>query len=175
LIYGLTGLLCSGKDTLGKMLAEQLNAPLLVYGDVLREELALRGREPTRENLQKLAIELREREGDGVLARKLIEKIGSGPAVVDGFRSPEEVRAFRAAFNNEFKLVFVDAPLELRYERAKARNRAGGPGSFREFKAADEREARGERFGILACAEMADERVSNDGSLEELRKKARRL
>ena len=172
-VYGLTGLPCSGKGALGKMLAEQLNAPLLVYGDILREELARRGKEATRENLQRLAIEWREKSGDAVLARELIKQIGSGPVVVDGFRSPAEVRAFREAFGNDFVLVFVDAPLELRFERAKARNRAGGPGSLQEFGAADEREARSERFGILACAKMADARVNNSGSLEELSEKAR--
>ena len=168
MIYGLVGYPAAGKGTAAQLISRRTRAPIHSFSDILRDELAEQGKQPTRENLQELAVSLRKKRGNGVLAEKLIRKIGSSDAVVDGFRSPDEVRAFRNAFGDSFQLIHVDAPPKLRYERAKARNRAGGPGSFKEFEEAEKREATGKNFGITECISMADEKADNSGSLEEL-------
>ena len=170
IVYGLVGFLASGKGTVGKMIAEAENIPLYTYGNILRAELVRQGKPATRENLQRLVTGWRQEKGNDVLAKKVIEGI-TGSAVVDGFRSPDEVRAFRKTFGGGFKLIFVDAPIEVRFERAKKRNRAGGPGSFEEFKAAEEKEAHNEAFGIAECIKSADVRLDNSGSVEELKEK----
>lgn len=169
MIYGLVGFLASGKGTIAELLSKSIGAPVHSFSDILCEELAHQNKEATRENLQELAISLRAKQGNGFLAEKLVEKIGVGSAIVDGFRSPDEVRVFRVAFGNKFKLIFVDAPLKLRYNRAKQRNRAGGPGSFKEFCEKEKKEAVGKSFGIEECIKSADVKISNSGSIEELK------
>lgn len=168
MIYGLVGYPAAGKGTAAQMISRRNGAPIHCFSDILRVELAKQGKQATRENLQQLAVSLRKEKGNGFIAEKLVEKIGRSAAVVDGFRSPAEVSAFRNAFGGSFKLVFVDAPVKTRFDRAVKRGRAGGPGSFEEFKEAEEREATGKSFGIKECISMADEHVDNSGSLEEL-------
>ncbi len=168
MIYGLVGYPAAGKSLTAQMISKRNGAPIHCFSDILRDELAKQGQQATRENLQQLAVSLRKEKGNGFLAEKLIEKIGRSAAVVDGFRSPAEVSTFRNAFGDSFKLIFVDAPIETRFDRAVKRDRAGGPGSFEEFKEAEEREATGKSFGITECISMADEYVDNSGSLEQM-------
>ncbi len=88
---------------------------------------------------------------------------------MDSFRHPEEVRFFR---NNaeDFLLLGVDAPQEMRYERARKRSRGGDSiSTFEEFRKKEEEEngqGAGQQLG--ATFALADIVVMNDGKREDL-------
>jgi dephospho-CoA kinase len=92
---------------------------------------------------------------------------------VDGIRSGVEVEAFEEAFGEDFRLVRIEAPFDLRAERLSERGRdadetAGGE----SLEARDEREL---GFGMGRAMERADVTIENDGTLSEFRDTVREL
>ena len=72
-VIGFTGLPGSGKST--AIDAIRNIGKIITMGDVIRNEARKRGTEPTGENLGKIARELREKGGDGIVAEKCVELI----------------------------------------------------------------------------------------------------
>lgn len=174
LIIGITGTNASGKDTAAKFFAEKGFENFSV-SDVIREEARRRNIPITRENLQDLGKELREKFGESHLAQKTLEKI-KGNAVVTSFRHPKEVEAFRK--NDNFTFLNIDAPVELRFKRAQARDRGEEDATtLEEFKKQEARELAekgpGQQLGV--CMQMADYKTENDGTKEEFYKKLENL
>lgn len=179
MIIGLTGTISSGKG----VVAEFLKSKDMVYlslSDEVREEARNRKIELTRENLQNLGNEMREREGKGVLAKRVIKKIKSqkySKAVVDGIRNPEEVNELRKL--SKFFLVAVDAPREIRFKRMASRNRESDPKTWEEFLKIDNRDfgqneaASGQQVG--KCMEMADFKIVNDLTIDKFNEKVNGL
>lgn len=174
MIYGLTGLFASGKGTTALMISEETGSPLFVMSDELRRAMRAKGIKITRESLQEFVTRLRAEDGNCVLAKRLIPRLPKS-AVVDGIRSPDEVRAFRDAFGENFKLVSVEAPVETRFERAKARSRESEALTIEDFKEGEALEATGKSFGIIECMRSADLVLLNDGSRVELRARVRSI
>lgn len=169
LIVGLTGPNAAGKGEAAAYLVT-LGFRYHSLSDVIREECVDRGLEPTRENLIALGNELRRAGGPSVLADRVRLAL-SGRDVVDSIRNPAEVESLRKSPG--FILLKVDAPLEMRYARARARGRPGdGPG-LEEFAAREERERSGNPLDqqIHRTMEMADLSVPNDGTLEDLHRR----
>ena len=117
MILGLTGRNGSGKGEV----ANYLKSKGFYYyslSDVIREQLSREGREITRDNLIVAGRRLRSEHGTGYLAQKILERIELDKNyVIDSFRHPDEVRAFRVRPN--FRLVAVSAPAETRFERIR--------------------------------------------------------
>ena len=112
-------------------MARKMGLAVVVMGDVIREEAARRGLEPTDQNLGAIGIELRSLEGPTVVARRTmekVEKLRESNVVVDGLRSREEADFFQANAE-EFYLVEICAPKESRIEWLEDRGRADDPGS----------------------------------------------
>ncbi len=172
MIIGLAGTNGSGKGAVARYLREQGYTPLSL-SDVLREELARRGQPVDREALMALGNELREAEGPGVLAERVIEKIDSGRHyVVDSVRHPAEAEALRR--RSDFFLVRIDAPPEVRFERIRHRSRENDPSSYEEFLDLDRRELEGgdeEHQQLARTMETTDYEITNDGTLAELHRK----
>jgi dephospho-CoA kinase len=178
---GLTGTFASGKGTVIEVARELYGDRVasVSTSDIVREETARRGLSLERENLQRVANELRAEKGTGVLAEMALERASELPekvkiVFVDGIRNVGEVNFLRRLGRN-FVLWAVDAPLELRYERVKQRKRAKeNLLSFEEFKESDARE----RAGMIssaqmvgACMDLADEKIVNDGSRDQLKER----
>jgi len=174
MIIGLTGTMGAGKGEVASYLKEK-GFEHHTYSEIIIEETEKRGLDATRENLQKVGNLLREEHGDeGILSRKILEKIKTDKAVADGVRNSAEIRELRKA--KDFYLIGVDAPQKLRFNRLKKRGRAGDPDSFEEFKRLDDKENLGRKGQeISKCLKMADFMIINDGSLTELRKKVDNL
>jgi len=60
--------------------------------------------------------------------------------VIDGTRNIEEVNYFKKQFGIDFKLVAINAPFDLRFERVKKRARSDDMTGIEELKRRDARE-----------------------------------
>lgn len=166
LVVGLTGPNAAGKGEAARFLVSR-GLAYHSLSDILREEVAARGLPPTRENLIEMGNALRRTGGPGVLAERTLGRL-TGRDVVDSIRNPAEVTTLRR--ESAFLLLAVDAPIELRYERARSRSRPGDGDTFEEFSAREERERGSDPAAqqIHLTIGMADLRVSNAGTVPQL-------
>ncbi len=170
MIIGLTGTNAAGKTTIVNYLISK-NFEHYSLSDILREELSHLGLKPTRENLINMGNELRRKYGSSVLADRVKTKISSNNTVIDSIRNPSEVQSLQQL--NNFFLIAVDAPVNLRYRRAKSRNRIENVDSLNDFIEMENREKslNTNHQNIIACIEQSEFKINNDGNFEELRKK----
>jgi len=166
---GVAGLNAAGKGEVVRLL-ERRSFYRASLSDVIRADLAREGKEPTRENMIQRGRALRERFGPAVLAERAQRALPSDRNhVIDSIRHPAEVEALRAG--GDFLLLWVEAPPRVRFERSRARGRAGDGEDFARFEELEARElASGEGAAqqLLAVRGLADLVIPNDGSLEEL-------
>jgi len=197
-IIGLIGLPGSGKGEASRI-AMQQGLTVLVMGDVIRQEAARQGLEPTDVNLGRIGCALREAEGPEAVARRIFQEArarGEETVVVDGLRSREEADYF-ASQAEEFHLVEICAPAEERLRWLQARGRPDDPASGlcgadepdqdekiisscgepdgQAAAALEQRECREMGWGMCQAMEAASLKLVNDGSLEEFRENARKL
>ena len=175
-VIGTVGLPGSGKGEAAAV-ASDLDIPVVTMGDVVRAETGARGLDPYTDH-GSVAKALREEEGPAAIATRSLPMIESyleshDRVLVDGLRSGTEVEAFEERFDDEFVLLSVEAPFDLRAQRLSGRGRdtteADGGEGLRER---DERE-RG--FGMDDAMDRADVRIENTGTLEEFREAIRSL
>jgi dCMP deaminase len=168
IIIGLTGRNAAGKTTAGEMLGTK-GFSYLSLSDAIREEAKKRGLSAERENLIALGNELRERHGPGALGELTVARMQSDRNyVVDSIRHPAEVEALKKA--GSFTLFHIFAPLEARFERALARNRAGDARTLQEFIRQEEREFASSNVAaqqLLETERLANRVIENQGTLDE--------
>lgn len=172
MILGTTGFFASGKEDVSRYLAKK-GFEIRSCSDIIKEECKARGLELTRDNLQKVGNELRRNFGAGILAERLIGRLmDKKHYVVESIRHPKEIEILRKLPG--FYLIFVSASPEIRYERAKLRNRKGEHiASFEEFMESEKKELENEdeySQQLLRCKEQADYILDNNASIEELEK-----
>jgi dephospho-CoA kinase len=137
---------------------------------VVRDEAARLRLPAEREHLIRVGNELRAEHGAGVLAERILERLGPRD-VVDSIRSPAEVRVLRR--RADFVLVAVAAPVELRFRRSLGRGRAGDPVTLDDFlrREAEENTDAAHAQQLEATFRLADRTLDNDGDLDALRSK----
>ena len=175
MLIGLTGRNASGKGEVAKYL-EKKSFYYHSLSDVIRDEVRRVGQPLTRENLIETGNRLRQQFGPAVLATRILEKLESDRHyVIDSIRNAGEVEALRAA--NNFKLICIEAPADLRYERLKLRNREGDPLTFERFSELEQREMKGAETSqnLTQVEAMADITLVNDGSLDRLHQQIDRI
>src|SRR5262245_44558236 len=168
MLIGLTGRNAAGKGEVARYL-QQKSFYYYSLSDVIRDEIRSRGEEPTRERLIIVGNELRQKYGSNILAERTLAKIEDDKHyIIDSIRNPAEVDAFRAA--KHFKLLRVEAPADVRFERILKRHRESDPRTFEEFVALENREAEGDDTSqnLVKVELMADHSLTNDGALEKL-------
>ncbi|MEK7494452.1 MAG: AAA family ATPase [Patescibacteria group bacterium] len=169
IIIGVTGEIASGKDTVTQYLEEKYSAKKYRFSDTLRGVLSELGLEETRLNLHNLSTALRHNYGENILAQgiqlRVIRDTSADLIVIDGIRRKYDMDFF-VDFPG-FVLIYVSAPIELRYERTIKRhqNADDQTKTFEEFQADHERET---ETTILALKEQAKFVIENTGSLEDL-------
>ena len=174
IIIGITGTYSSGKDTVSEYL-KQKGFSHYSCSDILREEADKMGLEQNRDNWIKIGNDLRQQFGPGILGQRILEKIDNEnvtKAVVSSIRNPGEIDELKNT--GSFYLIKVDAPIEIRYERAKRRGNLADDVSFEKFKFQEQSELVSDdpaKQQISACMQMADYTILNSGSMEELYKK----
>jgi len=171
LIIGLTGMPGAGKTTVANYLSQK-GIPLLIMGDVVREVAENDGLEPTSDNLAKLMLRLRKRNGPEAVAHLIINKIKLmkkedkelSVVIVDGIRSMAEVRVLRRV--GSVKLLAIHGSTLTRYTHVRERGRSDVPSNIGEFDKRDKIEM---DVGISNAIALADETISNnDISISEL-------
>ncbi|OGX06545.1 MAG: hypothetical protein A2Z88_08940 [Omnitrophica WOR_2 bacterium GWA2_47_8] len=176
MIIGLTGKNAAGKGEAAAHLGRR-GFSLFSLSDELREEATRQGLPHGRETMIRLGTQLRSKHGAGYLASKINEKImalrkqGKSDFVIDSIRSPGEVKELQK--NKDFTLVGIEANPELRFERMKKRGRGGDASTFEEFNSHEQKENTSNASGqqLDACLSMAQKKVENNGTLDELYKK----
>jgi len=172
-VVGITGMPGSGKNTIREIMQE-FGFPIIVMGDEVRAEAKRRNLDPTPENLGRIMLQIRAEEGLGVLARRCIPKVkasGSSVVVIDGVRSPHEVREYRREFPN-FKIIAIHASPMARFRRLLKRGRSDDPKDWETFVERDQREL---SVGIGEVIATANYMVVNEGTKDQLKGELRQL
>ena len=165
-IVAVAGMPGSGKAAFRRILTK-MGYPVVVMGDVIREEAKLRNLEPTPENLGTLMLNLRAADGPAAVAKRCIpklEKITELIVGVDGIRSLAEVNEFKTHFPN-FVLVAFHASPKTRYQRLFRRKRSDDPQDWETFMERDIREL---GVGMGDVIATADHMIVNEGTFTKL-------
>ncbi len=172
--FAVTGYIASGKDVLCNIL-EKEGFKHISLSDILRQMLAKEGKEASRKNLTWLGNHLRQTKGDDVLAKNALKQVDDSNWLVSSVGRVAEAQTLK---QNGFKVIFVDAKQEIRYERVKKRNRKGDSLSFEAFKKQEELESKGGNKKFREFDNLkkeADIIISNNGSLKEFKEKIEEL
>ena len=165
-VIAIAGMPGAGKGLVSKT-GRSRGIPVLVCGDVIREETERRALPPTPENMGDVMLRMRREEGLAVVAERLIPKIAYSKrpvVVIEGVRSMAEVDALRR--NHAVSIVAVHASPRTRYERLHARARSDDPRSWEEFVERDSREL---GVGIGNVIALAEEMLVNEASIDDIK------
>lgn len=160
LIVCLTGMPGAGKSTIAEGLKKSEGYHVINMGDAIRAEAYQRGLEASRENLAKIMLELREKNGPGAVAELIKPEILSSQTnviLIDGVRSNEEIQVLQTVGN--VKLLSIHASVDTRFDFLSKRGRSDDPKSIENFEERDTREI---KVGISASIALANETISNN-------------
>lgn len=169
MILGLTGKNGSGKGVVADFL-KTMGYHYHSLSDIVREEITARGLPVTRDNLIKIANELRTNNGPSILAERVLAKLDPEKNyIIDSIRNPFEVEALRR--RKDFYLLMVEAEPKIRFERLKTRARENDPADYDAFIKLEAAEAGSNDPNsqqLNRTCDMADAKVENDGTLDEV-------
>jgi len=175
-IVGLVGPLACGKGVVADYLIKKYHYISFSLSSIVHEEVKKRGIiRYNRTLLQNIGNELREKEGDGVLARRALNmlytshSIANGKIIIEGIRNPGEVDYLRTFPG--FFLIAVHASQKIRFQRVLTRGKPWDPKDWKTFLQVDERD-RGEERKISGqqvqkCVQLADIQLQNNKSIAE--------
>lgn len=173
-VLGLIGTIASGKGTVARYLVEKYGFKRIIMGNLVRALARKLKLKPTRENLHNLQAKYRARYPHYFI-NKVIEKIKSSKWerwVVDGIRHPDQAELLKKTFNA--KLIFIDAPVVLRWKRAKKRHRQKeAKENLKEFIKVEKKEEK--VFNFNKTKKFADFKVINNKDKKELFKKIEKI
>ena len=166
LIVCLTGMPGAGKTTIAEALRSK-GFDKITMGDAVRTEATRRKIEPTGENLGKLMLELREKNGPGAVAELIKDHIlnsKSDVILVDGVRSLAEVNVLKKI--GTVKVLAIHASGDTRFKFLTNRGRSDAPSNRDDFTNRDSREI---GVGMSESIALADETISNNNlTIEQL-------
>ncbi|MBD3405575.1 MAG: flagellar hook-basal body complex protein FliE [Candidatus Lokiarchaeota archaeon] len=160
-----TGMPGAGKSEIAKA-ASDLDVPVIVMGDIIREITCRKGLKPTPTNTRITMLEIREKEGPGAVAKYCIDailKLNNDVILIEGCRSLAEIDVFQSYCDN-LKIVCVHASPNTRFNRLQERKRDDAPTDWESFKERDIRELSVGLGGVIA---MSDIMLVNELSLEK--------
>jgi dephospho-CoA kinase len=168
-----TGMPGAGKSEVANAFSNA-GYPLIIMGDVIREETRKRGLEANPENTKKVMLELRKLHGLGAIANRCLEtlcKQDSEIIVIEGCRSIAEIDVFDD-YAQELTIVCVHASPKIRFSRLQDRNREDAPPSWEVFRERDIREISVGLGGVIA---LSDIMLVNEGTLDNIRNLSKEL
>ena len=137
-LIGLAGTNGSGKDTVGRILADDYGFCFISVSDILRDELRRRGLPLSREQMRTLSAAWRREHGQGVLVEMALKMFATqadrfAGLALASLRNPGEADAVHA---HAGLVIWIDANPELRYRRLQINAAARG-----EQRAIDDRKS----------------------------------
>lgn len=173
-LIAFVGMPASGKSE-AAAIAKKLGIPVVNMGDVVREETSRQGLPPTDENIGGTGTRLRRIEGMDAIAKRCVPKIHlikTPVVVVDGIRNINEIEYFKKEFGNDFKLVAIHTPFEIRFDRVRKRARSDDMNSMDELRKRDERE---KGWGLHKAIEKAELTIDNIDTIGIFQKEIEQL
>ncbi len=155
----LTGMPGAGKSTIVSKLKEQ-GYETFNLGDGVRAEAKRQNLEPTGENLGKIMLELRQKNGPGAVAELLKNSIQNSTheiIIIDGIRSIHEINVLKQT--GTVKLLAVKAATDTRFNFLSERKRSDDPLTREKFQERDNREI---GVGLEEIIELADQSIENN-------------
>lgn len=175
IIIGLSGSPAAGKDTVANFLENKKKFQHISLSKILRTLMTKEGFEINLENLTNFGNSLIDRFGEGFLAKKAIEQFEDKNIVVSSIRQPGEIKQLRRMDN--FKMIFVDADIKIRYNRLEQRKRIGDNVSFDQFQEIENKQLSGSSGGmdLNQCKIMADYVITNNDGIEVLEQEIEKI
>ncbi len=166
-IIGLVGRMSSGKGTAAEYLKSKYQAEVFTYSQPLRDVLNRLSLPVDRDHLIKMSETLRDKFGDDLFARLMVQSAlaSSAPVVVvDGIRRPADIVGLP-----EIGLILVEiqAEAETRWRRLTER-REKADDSTKTLAEFLEDEKRSTEQTIDAVVAEATEHIDNNGTLDDL-------
>jgi len=174
---GITGTIASGKDTVKDIMAKRLSCYQVNLSNAIRGEIEKKKKVFSRETMQEMGNELRQKYGTFVLVKVSTEFMSRDKPylIVYGIRNPGEAEWLKKTYGPDFILVGIDAQQQTRFERVQKRARPIDAKTWEDFLKMDERDqGAGEPpYGqqVRKCIEMADVVIQNDGDEAQLAEK----
>lgn len=145
---------CAGKTTMGTFLQENYGYYHIEASDIMQLKFHQTHGANNKVRIVDFAGDVL-RLDKGVVAKPLANianQKSQTPIVITGFRSPEEIDIFMKYFDDEMhtKVVYVDANVELRFERNIRRRRMDSNPTLEEFQKDDRKQF------LMGLSEMAD-------------------
>lgn len=169
----ITGMPGAGKSEVASTF-HNAGIPLIIMGDVIRQETRNQGLETNPENTKKVMLELRELHGPGAVATRCLDglcKHESDIIVIEGCRSIAEIDVFDD-YAEEVIVVCVHTSPKIRYSRLQERNREDAPSNWEVFRERDIREV---SVGLGAVIALSDIMLINEGTIDQIRKSSKEL
>ncbi|MFA5856501.1 MAG: AAA family ATPase [Candidatus Pacearchaeota archaeon] len=174
MIIGLTGRIAAGKEVVVNFF-EELGFNHLTFSDAIRSEAKRRWINIDRKSLQDLGNLVRNQEGSGTWAIRLLKMMNNeDDYILDGIRNPGEIEELKKQKKHKFILLSIDAPQKERFERLIKRKKPSDPKTWDDFLDIDKRDLgeedeQGQQVG--KCMQLADYKIMNDSSFEEFLEK----
>ncbi len=169
-VVAFVGMPGAGKSLCVEYLENKKNWPSVYLGGVTLDEIKKRGLGVNPKNEKYIREYLREQEGMGVYAKRIIKKIdeifdsGEKIVVADGIYSWTEYKIFKEKYGDNAHIIAIVAPRGLRHERLA--NRPHRPLTKSEVSAREYAEIENiEKGGPIA---NADYTIVNDKTEKEL-------
>ncbi|MDB5265202.1 MAG: hypothetical protein JWN64_773 [Parcubacteria group bacterium] len=170
MILGIAGTLGAGKGTVVEYLVEKRGFNHFSVREFLWQEVDRRGLERVRDNLSIVANDLRAKFGAGYITKEMVAQAekGGGDAIIESLHTVGEAEYLKS---HGAIIVGVDADIHIRYKRITGRGTETDQVTFEKFVEDNNREIESKdpsKHNIQEVINMADYRIQNSGTLEEL-------
>jgi dephospho-CoA kinase len=156
---GITGRIGSGKTSAAKYLSSQYGFQYTRYSRVLKDWVS--SGEGDRYQLRKVGWDVMAGGLQTLLNSRLIAGLDhSRSAAIDGLRHPIDFESLSSAFGRSFRMIFLEARPQYRYERLLSR--------FPDLAAVQEADSHPVESYIDNLKSRASMMISNEESLESL-------
>ncbi len=168
LILGFIGQAGCGKGTATEIMGEKYHASSFRFSAILNDILARLHLDPSRDHFVRLSETLRKTFGEEVLSHAIAKdalEATTDLVTIDGIRRLEDLHALAPL--PHFKLIAIDVPAEIRFERLKQRGEKTGEStmSWEKFLSEEQRSTEITIPETMKCAAFT---ISNAGTREDL-------